>query len=348
MVELTIGNLLDADVEALVNSVNTVGVMGKGVALQFRQAYPVNYTEYVRACKRQEVKPGEMFVVPAGTLGNPRYIINFPTKRHWRQKSLLSDIKLGLVDLVEVVKNLDIKSIALPPLGCGNGGLEWEEVRPAIEEALQTLAANVKVLLYQPVGSPDPVTMPVATSRPMMTPGRASLLGVLGNYVLPGYRLALLEIHKLAYFLQAAGQPLNLNFGKNRYGPYAENLNHVLQRMEGHFIRGYGDRTTANLGVKITLSNEAVKQAQDYLTDNPTTLERFERVRNLIEGYETPYGLELLSTVHWVATRENIFAASDPDQAIEGVHRWSKRKRELFPAAHIRLASDRLNSQGWF
>ena len=347
MVELMTGNLLEADVEALVNSVNTVGVMGKGVALQFRQAYPHNYAVYLQACKRHEVKPGQMLVVPAGTLATPppRYIINFPTKRHWRQRSRLSDIKLGLVDLVEVIKRLGIKSIALPPLGCGNGGLRWDDVHPAIEEALAPLAPDVEVLLYQPLGAPDPASMPIATSRPRMTPGRAGLLGVLGNYLVPGYRLALLEIHKLAYFLQATGEPLALNFGKNRYGPYAENLNHVLQRMEGHFIAGYGDRT--NLGAKITLSDDAVRQAKEYLTANPITLERFDRVRSLIEGYETPYGLELLATVHWVATRENLFAASDVDQAVEGVHRWNKRKRELFPATHIGLAWERLNSLGW-
>lgn len=347
MVEFVTGNLLEADVEALVNSVNTVGVMGKGVALQFRQAYPNNYAAYLRACKHEEVQPGSMFVVPAGALANPRYIINFPTKRHWRHRSRLSDIKLGLVDLVEVIKNLDIKSIALPPLGCGNGGLRWADVRPAIEEALQALPANIKVLVYEPMGAPDPVKMPVATSRPPMTPGRAGLMGVLGNYVVPGYRLALLEIHKLAYFLQAAGEPLDLDYVKNKYGPYAENLNHVLQRIEGHFIRGYGDRT-ANLGAQIDLYDDAVTQARSYLTNQPATLGRFERVKDLIEGYETPYGLELLATVHWVASRENILAASDANQAIEGVHRWNKRKRELFPDAHISLAWHRLNSHGWF
>ena len=347
MIDLVAGNLLEADAEALVNSVNTVGVMGKGVALQFRQAFPDNYAAYVRACKHNEVKPGLMFVVPSGTLGNPRYIINFPTKRHWRQKSRLSDIRLGLVDLVDVIKKLGIKSVALPPLGCGNGGLDWDDVRPAIEEALHPLAADVNVLLFKPAGAPDPATMPVATLRPNMTPGRAGLLGVLGDYVVPGYRLALLEIQKLAYFLQAADQPLDLDYVKHKYGPYAEKLNHVLQRMEGHFIRGYGDRSS-NLGAQINLIEDAVTQARDFLANDPDTLSRFERVKRLIEGYETPYGLELLATVHWVATRINILAASDVSQAVEGVHRWNKRKEDLFPGEHIRLAWGRLASQGWF
>ena len=211
MAKLMTGNLLEADVEALVNSVNTVGIMGKGVALQFRQAFPENFRAYQRACKRNQVQPGTMLVLPTATLANPRYIINFPTKRHWRQKSRIDDIRLGLTDLIAVVKRLSIRSIALPPLGCGNGGLEWSEVRPLIEKAFESLT-EVEVLLYEPVGAPDPSMMPVATARPNMTPGRAGLLGVLGGYVVPGYRLALLEIHKLAYFLQTGGRAFRVEF----------------------------------------------------------------------------------------------------------------------------------------
>ena len=344
MVKLMTGNLLEADVEALVNSVNTVGIMGKGVALQFRQAFPENFQAYQKACKLNEVQPGKMLVVATGTLSNPRYIINFPTKRHWRQKSRIVDIRLGLTDLIAVVNDLSIRSIALPPLGCGNGGLEWSEVRPLIEKALGSLT-DVEVLLFEPVGAPDPSMMPVATSRPNMTPGRAGLLGVLGGYVVPGYRLALLEIHKLAYFLQTAGEPLELNFVKDKFGPYAENLNHVLQRIESHYIRGYGDRT--NRSTEIKLMDSAVDQAMDYLSNHQATLGRINRVMSLIEGYETPYGLELLATVHW-ASISNLLARSDPEQAVVGVHGWNRRKRDLFPAEHINRAWGRLHSHEWF
>jgi len=344
-VKLNTGNLLEADVQALVNSVNTVGVMGKGVALQFKQAFPENFVAYQQACKLNQVQPGKMFVVATGRLDNPRYIINFPTKRHWRQKSRIDDIRLGLIDLLKVLKDLELKSVALPPLGCGNGGLEWSEVRPLIERAFESLV-DVEVHLFQPTGSPDPLAMPVGTSRPRMTPGRAGLLGVLGDYAVPGYRLALLEIHKLAYFLQTAGEPLRLNFGKDRYGPYAENLNYVLQRIEGHYIRGYGDRT--GRGADIHLNDAAVDEARNYLQNKPATLQRFGQVKNLIDGYETPYGLELLATIHWVAMRENLLAQSSVDQAVDGVHRWNKRKKELFSAQHIHVGWNRLKTQAWF
>ena len=344
MIKLMTGNLLETDVEALVNSVNTVGIMGKGVALQFKQAFPENFKAYQRACKRNEVQPGKMLVVATGSLSNPRYIINFPTKRHWRQQSRIGDIRLGLTDLIAVVKDLSLRSIALPPLGCGNGGLEWSEVRPLIEKAFESLT-DVGVMLYVPVGAPDPSMMPVTTARPNMTPGRAGLLGVLAGYVVPGYRLALLEIHKLAYFLQSAGEPLELNFVKDKFGPYAENLNHVLQRIEKHYIRGYGDRTSRGTG--ITLVDSAVNEAMDYLGDRQATLGRINRVMSLIEGYETPYGLELLSTVHW-ASLSNLLSRSDPEQAVIGVHGWNKRKKDLFPAVHIKRAWDRLHSHEWF
>jgi O-acetyl-ADP-ribose deacetylase (regulator of RNase III) len=136
MIHLTRGDLLKADVDALVNTVNTVGVMGKGVALQFRQAYPRNYEDYRRACEQGAVELGRMFVFDAGQLVHPRHIINFPTKRHWKSKSRLEDIEAGLVDLVRVIKELDIRSIAVPPLGAGSGGLNWSDVRPRIEKAL--------------------------------------------------------------------------------------------------------------------------------------------------------------------------------------------------------------------
>ena len=344
-IKLMTGNLLETDVEALVNTVNTVGVMGKGVALQFKQAFPDNFSGYRREFERGDLRIGKMFVFRTGRLANPRYIINFPTKRDWRQKSRLEDIRLGLVDLVEVVKQLEIRSIALPPLGCGNGGLEWGQVRPLIENSLRELV-NVEIQLYQPSGAPAASSMPIATSKPRMTPGRAALLGVLGDYIVPGYRLALIEIHKLAYFIQTAGEPLALDFAKDRYGPYAEKLNYVLQRMEGHYIRGYGDRS--NKGTEIQVSDEAVIEASKFLNKKPATLGRIDKVRRLIEGYETPYGLELLSTVHWVATRSNLLAQSDVEEAVAGVHKWSKRKQDLFPREHIQLAWNQLKSQGWY
>jgi len=149
MLEFKQGNLLEEDAEALVNAVNCVGVMGKGIALQFKQAFPENFQQYKKACDAKEVQPGRMFTVPTGKLFNPKYIINFPTKRHWRDNSKIEDIQTGLKALVAEVQQLGITSIAIPALGCGNGGLDWLEVKPRIESAFVELP-EVKVVVFEP------------------------------------------------------------------------------------------------------------------------------------------------------------------------------------------------------
>jgi O-acetyl-ADP-ribose deacetylase (regulator of RNase III) len=341
MIMYTNGNLLEANAEALVNTVNTVGVMGRGIALQFKQAYPENFRAYEAACKRGEVQPGRMLVVQTHRLTNPRYIINFPTKRHWRGKARLEDIEAGLPALIAAVRERSISSIAVPPLGCGNGGLAWGEVRPRIEAAFAELS-EVRVLLYGPDSPPEPETMRVATQRPSMTPARAAVLGLIEQYALPGYRVTMLEIQKLVYFLQVAGEPLNLEFAKQQYGPYAETLHHVLQRIEGHFIRGYGYRSR---DISIRLIPEALDEAQSVLAQQPATQERLQRVSELIAGYETPYGVELLSSVHWVA-QEDQRARVDVQCAAERVHAWNERKR-TFRTEHIALAWEQLHERQW-
>ena len=343
MIEFVKGDMLADDVEALVNTVNTKGVMGKGIALQFKQTFPANYEAYRRACARGEVKIGQMFVFRTGALGNPKWIINFPTKVHWRTRSRLEYIQKGLPALITVVRTYGIKSLAIPPLGAGSGGLDWTEVRPIIEAAVREMP-EIRVLVHDPFGAPAPATMRIGTSTPRMTAGRAALLGVLGRYVAPGYRLALVEIQKLAYFLQTAGEPLKLTFSKEQYGPYAETLNHVLQRIEGHFIRGYGDRSQA---APIKLLEPASGRADEVINADPGMRTRLDLVGRLIEGFETPYGLELLASVHWVSSMENSMGTSSPEVAIALVHKWSKRKAERFDAEHIRRAWKRLHDEGW-
>jgi len=343
MIHKAEGDLLSADVEAVVNTVNTVRVMGKGIALQFKQAFPDNYSTYEAACKRGEVQLGKMFVFHRNTLGNPRVIVNFPTKKHWRGKSKLKDIESGLRALLQFVQSEKIRSIAVPPLGCGNGGLDWNDVRPRIEQAFAQVP-EVAVQLFYPEGAPKADEMKVATKRPAMTPGRAVILALLSRYALPGYRLTLLEIQKLAYFLQEAGQPLSLDFQKQKYGPYAETMHHVLQRMEGHFVRGYGDRSR---DASLHLFPDAVREAEQFLTNDCETLERLARVSDLIEGYETPYGLELLSTVHWIAMHEIPEAKTNPEFAVAGVHAWNDHKQKTFTPERITSAWDRLHEERW-
>jgi O-acetyl-ADP-ribose deacetylase (regulator of RNase III) len=158
MILTTGGDILRADAEALVNAVNCVGVMGRGIALQYKMAFPENFRAYKAACDRNEVLPGRMLVHDLERSANPRYIINFPTKRHWKAASKIEDIEAGLAALVRDVQRLGIKSIAVPALGCGLGGLEWSDVRPRMERAFASLP-EVSVLVYEPKSTPRAETM---------------------------------------------------------------------------------------------------------------------------------------------------------------------------------------------
>jgi len=342
MIKFMSGDLLRANVEALVNTVNTVGVMGKGIALQFKQAFPANFAAYEKAAKREEIIPGKMHVFETGQFTNPRYIINFPTKRHWRGKARLEDIEAGLQDLIHVIRERQIRSIAIPPLGCGFGGLDWNEVRPIILAALEQIP-DVEAWLYAPEGAPEAEKMAVGTIRPGLTVGRAALIELIEKYALPGYRLTQIEIQKLAYFLQAVGEPLRLDYARNQFGPYAEKLHFVIQRLNGHYLSGYGDRSNAS---NIYLLPNAKEEAEQFLKDHPDTQERLEKVSNLIDGFETPYGMELLATVHWLA-QEDPSVKNDYKAAVHGFESWNQRKREHFKPEHIKTAWERLKQQGW-
>jgi O-acetyl-ADP-ribose deacetylase (regulator of RNase III) len=343
VISLTRGNLIEANVEALVNTVNCEGFMGKGIALQFKQAFPENYEFYRRACRAGEVTPGRMLVFETGSLVNPKYIINFPTKRTWRARSRLEDIAAGLRALVEELRRLRIRDVAVPPLGCGLGGLDWKQVRPLIEDSLSQLP-ELHVQLFEPAGAPAAADMPVRTPRPELTRARALFLRLMRQYAEMAYRLTLLEMQKMAYLLQEAGEPLKLRYTAHLYGPYAHNLNKVLERLEGHYIRGYGDQ--ANPESEIELLPGSVEEADRYLAKHPDAAQRLDRVASLIEGFETPYGMELLASVHWAALHAER-PARDAEEAIEALQNWNERKRALFRADHIRMAWERLQKMSW-
>lgn len=343
MINYLEGDILQAQAEALVNTVNCVGVMGRGIALQFKHAFPENFKAYAAACKRKEVQPGRMFVFETGALGGPRYIINFPTKVHWRGKSRLEYIESGLEALVADIKRLAIHSIAIPPLGSGLGGLSWTVVRPLIDRALAELP-DVDVQVYEPAGAPVAARLRASEDPPKMTPGRAALVGLIDRYLagLMDPSITLLEVHKLMYFLQSAGEPLRLRYAKAWYGPYAENLRHVLGEVEGHLITGYageGDKPD----IELALVAGAASKAQEFLATELETRGRFDRVGELVEGFETPFGLELLATVHWVAAHDGALNRRDIQ---DGVYGWGYRKRQ-FTHEQIDLAIDRLQSGGW-
>lgn len=343
MIRSTTGDILKAEAEALVNTVNCVGVMGRGIALQFKQVFPANFKAYAAACKREEVQPGRMFVFDTGALTPPRYVINFPTKRHWRGKSRIEDVEAGLVALVDEVRARRIRSIAIPPLGSGLGGMDWSQVKPLIERSFMALP-EVEVQLFEPAGATADSRANLSTDVPKMTAGRAALVELMRRYfgALLDPSISLLEVHKLMYFLQAAGEPLRLHYVKAPYGPYAENLRHVLREVEGHLVSGYADGGDAP-DKPLSLVPGAVEEAERFLNAHADTHARLDRTAALVEGFETSYGLELLSTVHWVATQEG--AVSVPE--ITGaVHRWSTRKRQ-FTEGQVKQTTERLREQGW-
>lgn len=340
MIEFTKGDLLAADVEALVNTVNCVGIMGRGVALQFKNQFPSNFKAYEAACRREEVQPGRMFVFETGALTNPKFIVNFPTKRHWRGKSRMEDINSGLEALIDEIGNRGIKSIAIPPLGSGLGGLNWSDVRPRIEAALRDIS-DLRVLVFEPIGTPANFK---AREVPNMTNGRAALVALMHRYLggLMDPFVTLLEVHKLMYFLQEAGEPLRLQYGKAPYGPYAKNLSHVLKTIEGHLIAGYADGGDEP-DKELELVPGAIRDAESFLTDKHETAARFDRVAKLVEGFETPFGLELLSTVHWVVAHEGARSAED---TVNKVHTWNERKKQ-FSSRQIGIAYETLDVEGW-
>lgn len=341
MITTAHGNLLTDPAEALVNTVNCAGVMGKGIALQFKQAFPENFKAYEKACKASRVKLGEVLIYETGALVGPKYILNFPTKGHWKNPSRIEDIQSGLKDLVTKVRQLNIQSIAIPPLGCGLGGLRWEDVQPLIVAALKGLPVEVR--LYAPQEAPKAAERPIRTARPGMTRARALFIALLDRYGREGYQRTLLEVQKIAYFLQEAGEPLRLNFQPHHYGPYAEAVNQVLLHMEGHQIEGYmGDRSP---GCEISLRKGAAEEAEAFLADKPDAQAILNRVTDLIERFETPYGMELLATTHWVSTH-----SPEPlsvDALVQQIHAWTPRKKRLFQPDHIKVASERLRQQGW-
>lgn len=343
------GDLLAADVDALVNTVNCVGVMGKGIALQFKRRYPHVFAAYERACKRGDVEIGKMFVVPTEQLNGPKLVINFPTKKHWRSPSQLDYIAQGLDGLRNAIRDYEISSIAIPPLGAGSGGLAWSDVEPMIIKALADLE-NVDIRIYAPSAEPRSVA---AKAQLHMTWGRAILIELLQSYVVR--RAAVepwedqsgashLEIQKLMYFANEVEPRLRLEFAPGRYGPYSERVRHLVQEMEGTFLQGHGDGTAAVLSLTpISPTNQAMEALEHHRTSVRETSGRrvIDEVLEQIEGFEGPYGLELLASTHWVVRHEN--AIENAPQRVRG---WTRRKGRMFTDAHVKAALAHLQAVG--
>lgn len=351
MMRFTKGNLLDAEVDAIVNTVNTVGVMGKGIALMFKERFPDNFAAYAAACKQKEVETGRMFVTSSTDLHGPRWIINFPTKRHWRNPTKLEWIETGLEDLRSVIEEKGIRSIAIPPLGCGNGGLDWAIVRPLIEKALGDLE-GVEVVVYEPTGKYQNVTKKSGVEK--LTPARALIVEMIRRYGVLGLECSILEVQKLAWFLErvitAKGldNPLDLRFSADRYGPYAMRLNHLLNALDGSYL--HCEKRLADASPSDTIHFEQSKAAKvaEYLAggDGKPFAEAIEETDRLIDGFQSPLGMEALATVDWLLKNEQA------EPTLEGIRRaladWpggpdaGQRKQRLFTDKLLRATIDRL------
>lgn len=353
VIEKASGDLLAANAEALVNTVNCVGVMGKGIALQFKRRFPQMFKDYAAACRRGEVQIGRMFVCSAEQLEGPQWIVNFPTKRHWRHPSKLEYIEAGLDDLVRVLAEYEIKSIAIPPLGAGNGGLHWNDVEPLILKKLSSVE-GVKVLLFSPSDAQRSVTAP---ARIRMTWGRAMLITLLERYVLQRevaepwedqHGASHLEIQKLMYFAELLEPRLKLEFAQGRYGPYSERVRHLLQGMEGAYTTGHGDGAAKVLDLSpIVPTKRGSAEAKEFLRMGgyDQVAKVIDQVMLLIEGFEGPYGVELLASTDWVVRN---CGTGDVSATAARVREWTERKGRLFTEEHVSSAIAHLESVGAF
>lgn len=353
MIRFTTGNLLDAPAEALVNTVNTVGVMGKGIALMFKEKFPENARLYERACAGEELAAGSLFVTENSDMFGPRWIVNFSTKKHWRHPSKMEWIRNGLKELREFIIDNNVRSIAIPPLGAGNGGLEWADVRIEIERALANLP-EVEVTVFEPTAKYQNVAKPTGVET--LTPARALVAEIVRRYWVLGIECTLLEVQKLAWFLQSATKrlserdPLQLHFSANRYGPYADDLRHLLNSLDGSYLASDKRINDAGPFDVIRFNDEKKAKIQAYFTTEEAKPFRaaLEATSDLIDGFESPLGMELLATVDWLVNVDGVDASREAIKL--GIKSWpggaeaAKRKEAIFEDRLIDLALRRLSS----
>lgn len=333
------GNLLNAPTHALVNTVNTMGVMGKGIALQFKERFPENRVAYERACKTGEMKIGKILAVHERTTEGEKVIINFPTKTEWFKKSQYSYIEEGLKDLVRVIKELKIKSIAIPPLGCGNGGLDWAKVKTMIEKSLGDLS-DIEVLIYEPNDAVKEILQKEELRKDIhLTTGRAMILYALFKYERFGEPATVFAANKLAYFLQESGENLKLKFEQHTYGPYAQAMDKVLYALNGKYLKGL-EQMSARPFEPIQLNYERYQEVVDFINKELSAEQKL-RLDNLfkaIDGFESTLSLEVLSSTHFAKKKHPELTK---DQLIDKVQ-WTERKRHKIEPDYIALAYEHL------
>lgn len=337
MIHYKTGDLFEAQTEAIINTVNTVGIMGKGIALQFKQRFPENFEVYKQLCEEKKLDVGQLLITQNNSLFF-KYIINFPTKKHWKQPSQYDYIENGLAELVKKIKELNIKSVAMPPLGAGNGKLDWEKVKPIIEKHLAVLP-DVVFYVYEPQKVFEERDNKKTTNA-SLTPIRAMFVYAFHEYERADSSLNLLVAQKLAYFLQRLGEPLRLEYTKGWYGPYATNLNKVLQVINGTYIHYEAQKDSPITRIQTVAERlPEIKEALEKLSEIQKY--RLNKLLEFIDGFQTPFSLELLATVDWIL-KEN--PNLTPDEIYQQIGNWTKRKAELIKPHHVNVAFNHLKA----
>ena len=351
MITYTKGNLLAADVEAVVNTVNTVGIMGKGIALMFKGRFPRNFESYARACEAGEVRIGKMFVTENVELLGPRWIINFPTKTHWRVKTKTEWVVEGLEDLVRVTREKNIRSVAIPSLGCGNGGLHWDDVRPLMHSALEALD-DIDAIIYEPTVSYQNIDKRTGVEE--LTPAGALMAEMVRRYSILGIDCSILEVQKLAWFIDRGiqrlqvNEPLEFDFRADKYGPYSHNLMHLLKNLDGSYLRCVKRIADADPTDVIWFNEKKRGRVQAYIHSDEgwEYLSVLEWASATIDGFESPLGMELLATVDWLLQQDGIELSVNG--VMEGLKNWAggfqagQRKVRIFDERLVAIAVKRL------
>ena len=323
MIQYTRGNILESDAEALVNTVNTIGVMGKGIALQFKKAFPNNFKAYKDACKQKEINIGKLFVTKDSNLSlGEKIIINFPTKKDWRKPSEYSYIEKGLNNLIQIIEKHNINSLALPPLGAGNGGLKWEKVKKILETKLSHL--NIDIYIYEPTPT---IKEFLKTERVKLTEARALLLYVLFDLVKNGEVVSEFSSEKICYFLQKFGAEkyFKLKFSPERYGPYSGKVRYVLNYLNGSYITGYSDMDKEPFE-PLFLVADAYDDIQSYIESNHELSEIAKKTTNFLDGFYSGFTLELLSSIDFIIAENQTY---DKQIITKKMSEWSSRKHNM-------------------
>jgi O-acetyl-ADP-ribose deacetylase (regulator of RNase III) len=342
MIRYIKGNLLDANVEAFVNTVNTVGVMGKGIALQFKDAFPNNFSAYEKACKSKWLEPGKLLVVREPVFEGEKIIINFPTKTEWFQKSKYEYIEKGLAELVSVIKKEHIKSIAIPPMGCGNGGLKWEKVKPLMIQYLSALN-NVEIIIYEPDEAIKELLKKQSSNKDVkLTVARAMLLYSMFYYESLGENSSLFVANKLAYFLQRLGEKSfsKLKFEASHYGPYSVGVEHVLHTLNGKYLKGL-EQMNAKAFEPLELQYDKASEVSMFIKKEllPEQVNTIKNLTILIDGFQSALSLEILASVDFI--RKNNPGIGKED-ILKTIQNWSTRKSKLFGEKYISIALNHL------